>query len=171
VSRRTLFVGALDGALFFVAVIAVLLFSEGQPVTQLQKVFGLYWRHTAFVLAPASVLVAWRSWADAVRIAAGRGSWLRLPLEGACAAIGVVLVFFVPNLLDAAWAAGGAYDGFETWGLNDWLVALRGEAEIAAILASLGAATGIALTALNRLVLRLSKPSNIGIQPTAFGRG
>jgi len=81
------------------------------------------------------------------------------------------VVFFVLNLLDAAWAAGGAYDGFKTWSLNDWLVALREEAGTVAILASLGAATGIALTALNRLVLRLSKPSNIGIQPTAFGRG
>ena len=170
-SRRTLLVGALDGVAFFVAVIAVWLFSEGQPVTQLQKAFGVYWHHTAFVLAPASMLVAWRGWADAVRIVARSGSWLRLPLEGSCAAIGAVLIFFVLNFLDAAWAAGGVYDGFETWGLNDWLVALRGQAEIAAILASLGAVTGIALTALNRLVLRLSKPSNIGIQPAAFGRG
>src|SRR5206468_10233093 len=112
-----------------------------------------YWHHTAFVLAPASVLVAWRGWADAVRITTGRGSWLRLPLEGSCAAMGTVVVFFVLNLLDAAWAAGGAYDGFKTWSLNDCLVALHEDGGTAAILASLGVGTGLALPLLVRLAL------------------
>jgi hypothetical protein len=73
------------------------------------------------------------------------------------------LVFFVLNLRDAAWAAGGAFDGFQNWGLSDWLVSLRGEVDIAAILASSGAATGIVLTVLNRLVLRRWRPYNIRI--------
>lgn len=144
---------ATDGAVFFVGMIALVVLSEADPVVMLARIFDEHWRVTAFGLAPASIVVAWRGGADAVRIVSGRASWLRLPLESGAAGAAAVAVLFIVGALDAAWAAGAAFDGIRTWGVDDWLLALRAHAEIAAILASLGFVAGVALTALNRLIV------------------
>jgi len=111
-----------------------------------------------WLLAAASstlaLFVGWRGYRHAQAVLAGRSRWFTPALEGFAAGFLPPFLWMTALAANTALAAGTGYDNAASWGIVEWAAYLGTVLELSLLFGCIGAAVGLALSVLNRALLR-----------------